>query len=130
MHLTASDGEASLLHSLLTQQAPQRHFASSSVYAETSSESDKVRAAVVSLLKLVDTLQQYVDQVVSGDAEANREVGLLLSEAIAAFGSNADLLPVQAQALQKRYQDLLMVAYLASLTQTQTAIAERVNQIL
>jgi translation initiation factor 3 subunit F len=124
----ASDAEASVLHHLINGQRPGREFASSTVTAEMK-RPDKVRRSVQQLKQLIDKLQVYVDAVVAGTAAPNREVGILLSDALTAFAAQP-LTPQQIAALQTRYQDLLMTAYLASLTQTQAVFAEKVNHIL
>lgn len=124
----ASDAEASVLHHLINGQRAGREFASSTVTAEMK-RTDKVRRSVQQLKQLIDKLQVYVDAVVAGTAAPNREVGILLSDALTAFAAQP-LTPQQLAALQTRYQDLLMTAYLASLTQTQAVFAEKVNHIL
>eukprot|EP01033_Poteriospumella_lacustris_P005601 gene5601-4003_t len=133
----ASDAEATLVHQLLKGQLAGRKFASATVVAElsdikapaTEAGAKQVRKATEALIELISGLQQYVELVQEGKVEANREVGILINEAIALYGAQP-LQPAQIAALQTRSQDLLMVAYLASSAQVQTTLAEKVNQIL
>lgn len=133
----ASDAEATLVHQLLHGQHAGRKFASATVSAPLSSTAavaseagaKQVRKATESLIEVISGLQQYVELVQEGKVEANREVGILINEAISLYGSQP-WQPAQIAALQTRAQDLLMVAYLASSAQLQTTLAERVNEIL
>lgn len=135
--LPGSDAEATLVHQLLRGQAKDHKFTSATVTAPLSNPSvtpaeaghQQVRKSLQALIEVIEGLQTYVDMVQEGKLDANREVGMMIHEAIALYGAQP-LQPAQVSALQTRAQDLLMVAYLASSAQLQTTLAEKVNQIL
>jgi translation initiation factor 3 subunit F len=133
----ASDAEATLVHQLVRGQRASRKFSSATVHAPLSnpvvSAADagvnQVRKSTEALLEVISGLQQYVEMVQEGKVDAHRDVGILINEAIALYGTQS-LQPAQLSTLQTRAQDLLMAAYLASSVRVQTTLAERVNEIL
>lgn len=133
----ASDAEATLLHHLIRGQRAGRKFASATVFASLSDPAisaadtgvNQVRKSIEALIEVISRLQTYVEMVQEGKVDANREVGILINEAIALYGTQS-LQPAQVSTLQTRAQDLLMAAYLTSSAQLQTTLAEKVNQIL
>jgi len=77
------------------------------------------------LLKIVST---YIADVQAGKIEGNIEVGRLLADTIAAV-------PVMKPGVFEKtfhdgLQDLLMVSYLAQMTRTQLALAERIQAVV
>ena len=86
---------------------------------------------IKSLEKLTTTIEQlseYVDRVVSGKEEANMEIGMAISNAIDAVNQ---VRPSDFQSnFQGRVQDLVMLSYINTLTQTQLAIADKLSSVL
>ena len=76
------------------------------------------------LRKLLETVARYCDEVARGAREGDEAVGRAISDTLAAVP------PFEADHFQRTFgrsvQDLLMVAYLASLTQAQIKLAERI----
>ena len=92
------------------------------------SEIAKLNLAISELLSSLDKTCKYVDDVVDGKIPMRHDVGKVLSNAVSAIPQ------IDTQQVEKMFddsvQDLLMVAYLSSLTRTQLAIAEKVNCLL
>jgi hypothetical protein len=90
-----------------------------------------VDSAILSLQKVLDNAQTYVDAVVEGNAKVpvSRDIGIALADTLNSFAAQRASSQSQA-ALQTRMQDLLMVSYMNSLSQTQILIAEKLNEIL
>lgn len=88
--------------------------------------------SIENLEKVILDIQKYVDGVVNGSIEPNRELGITLSDALRSFTNrNSDSSSAAAQLqLQTKVQDLMMVSYLSTLTQTQTSISEKLQEIL
>jgi translation initiation factor 3 subunit F len=121
-----SEGEANCL-ALMTKHS--KKSIANTWTAALPQASQRLQAAALSLTQVVQQLQRYVDGVVEGKIEGSREVGVQIAQALHAF-TQQPLSAEQFAALQTRYQDLLMLAYLSTLTQTQTLVAEKLNQIL
>lgn len=128
VQVVASDTDASLL-SLLTKHGNKSSANPTLLTAALPSSSQRLETSLLELQRSVQQLQKYVDVVVEGKVPANRELGVQIMQALQAHSSQS-LNSEQCAALQQRYQDLLMQAYLASLAQTQTLFAEKLNQIL
>ena len=83
-----------------------------------------LEASLKRLRKLLDTVSRYCDEVARGAREGDEAVGRAISDTLAAVP------PFEADHFQRTFgrsvQDLLMVAYLASLTQAQIKLAERI----
>lgn len=79
-------------------------------------------------VQVVDKLANYVDFVVEGREEPNEEIGMSISNALDA----AEVIrPEDFHAnFQGRVQDLVMVSYINTLTQTQLAIADKLSSVL
>lgn len=123
-----TDGEATCL-SLVAKNLPKRPASSTTLKAALTDSTSTLHGSIDRLQEIVQQLQAYVDGVVEGKFPSNREVGVQIAQALHAF-THQPLSVEQFAALQTRYQDLLMVAYLASLAQTQAVVAEKLNQIL
>lgn len=123
-----SDAEAACF-SLMMKSNSKLPTSSATLTAPLRESSEHLQGSLEGLRTLVLQLQQYVDQVAEGRMQGSREVGVQISQALHTF-TQQPLSAEQCQALQTRYQDLLMVAYLSTLTQTQTLVAEKLNQIL
>lgn len=76
------------------------------------------------LKKLVETVARYCEDVASGAREGDEAVGRAIADTLAAVP------PFDADAFQRTFgrsvNDLLMVAYLATLAQAQVRLAERI----
>lgn len=123
-----NDGEAKVL-SLMNKAVSQLSTASTELKAPVLAPSDRLAVSIQTVQQAVQLLQQYVDGVVEGKIEGKREIGVQIAQALHAFTCQP-LSAEQLSNLQTRYQDLLMVAYLSTLTQTQTFVAQKLNQIL
>ncbi len=84
-----------------------------------------LEASLRRLRKLLETVSRYCDEVARGAREGDEAVGRAISDTLAAVP------PFEADHFQRTFgrsvQDLLMVAYLASLTQAQIKLAERIS---
>jgi translation initiation factor 3 subunit F len=83
--------------------------------------------ALTQIQKLLETIGEYVDKVVAGDVSSNNSIGRFLSTTI----SSLPLIhPATFDKMWNNHlQDLLMVVYLANLTRTQLALAERLQTL-
>jgi len=80
------------------------------------------------LLELIETVATYVEKVRDGEIKADNAIGRFLAK-------TASFLPkFDPESLDKLFnnnvQDLLMVVYLANLTRTQIAVAEKLQKTL
>lgn len=87
-----------------------------------------LESAVSTLQQLLESTSAHVDSVVAGSTAPEPFVGRLVAEAMAAVPR---LNPEVCEKLfNDNLQDMLMVMYLANLTKTQIAIAEKLTQSL
>ena len=121
--------ESTCLFHMLHGQKCGEQWQKSDILSTIASPAESVTKGMDSLLKVLDDVQLYVDKVVNGDEAPNREVGIAIADALNSF-SNSSLSNSSASSLQSKVQNLLMVSYLSSLTQTQTMISEKLNEIL
>eukprot|EP01083_Nonionella_stella_P064306 167470_1 len=89
---------------------------------------DSLQIALADLLGNLEEIDSYVDQVVKGTIPEDRTIGRAISHALAAVPH------IDSSSFEKMFaghlQDMLMVVYLASQTQTQLAIADKIGQVL
>ena len=80
------------------------------------------------LAQVVEKLSSYVDCVVDGQEQPNDEIGMGISNALDA----AEVIrPEDFHTIfQGRVQDLVMVSYINTLTQTQLALADKLSSVL
>jgi translation initiation factor 3 subunit F len=107
-------------------------WAKSDIMSTVPTSTESVETSMASLQKVLVDIQRYVDGVVDGSIAPNREAGTTIADALHSFTSTKsrlDVSSVQLQ-LQAKVRDLLMVSYLSTLTQTQTSISEKLNEIL
>ena len=94
----------------------------------TTSPTKALEASMTKLHGLLDQTCDFVDSVVDGKVPANAEMGRQLADALASVPR------IRPQVLDRLFhdslQDLLMVTYLANVTQTQVDIAEKLNATL
>jgi translation initiation factor 3 subunit F len=92
-----------------------------------SAELDSVESTVKKLLRTLDGVVEYVDKVVKGNQTAEPEVVRLLQQLVAA----APRLPTESfeKMFNTQVQDMLTIVYLANLTRTQLALAEKLQAV-
>lgn len=88
-------------------------------------ELQNLEGSVQRLLEMVEEASTYVDGVVAGTTPADEETGRRIADTIATVPHMRP--DVFERVFNDQLQDLLMVSYLASLTKSQLAIAERLN---
>jgi len=126
LEVVLTDAESSCLFHMLQPQPSS--WPTSAVVAAVPEETALLRGSLERLLSLVDEALAYVTEVVEGGRSPSVGVGIALSDLVSTLQS---IRPEDFHSLfQSRLQDLLMVAYLSTLTQTQLAVAEKVNAIL
>jgi len=87
-----------------------------------------LQGSVAKLLEMIDTVLTYVEKVRDGEIKGDNGIGRFLAK-------SASVLPkFEPETLDKLFnnnvQDLLMVVYLANLTRTQIALAEKLQKTL
>lgn len=125
--LEVTDSEATCLYHMINAQTNDS-FAESEVVAVVPDQRVSVHGAMKKLLTVLDDIQKYVDGVVDGSAQPMAEHGMKIADAISALQS---VRPEEFhQILQEKIQDLLMISYVSTLTQTQLSISAKINAIL
>ena len=123
----ALDSMASVLSPSVSSSSSSSSRVSPSAAAAAGSAA-ALSASVASLQSLLDVASEHVDGVLAGRTVSDPFVGRLAAEAMA---SVPRLKPeVFDKLFNDNLQDLLMVMYLANLTKTQIAIAEKLTQSL
>jgi len=99
--------------------------ASGAAAAASGTELDSVESTVKKLLRNLEDVVSYVDKVKNGSQTAEPEVVRLLQQLVAA----APRLPTESfeKMFNTQVQDMLTVVYLANLTRTQLALAEKLQ---
>ncbi|GAQ77950.1 eukaryotic translation initiation factor [Klebsormidium nitens] len=88
-------------------------------------EIEGLEATVERLRGMVDTVAQYVNKVVDGKIPADNTIGRYLADTVAVVPR---INPESFDSLfNDSVQDMLLVLYLANLTRTQLALAEKLN---
>jgi len=89
------------------------------------SDLESLHFSVKQLVAMIDTLSDYVKQVLDGGIVGNREVGRHL------FASLAQLPKIDSASLERHFQtnvqDLLLIVYLSNLTRAQLQISEKLS---
>jgi len=96
--------------------------------ATLASDLSNLQGSVVKLLELIGVVLTYVEKVRDGEIKGDNAIGRFLTK-------SASVLPkFEPETLDKLFnnnvQDLLMVVYLANLTRTQIAVAEKLQKTL
>ena len=127
VELALSESEKiSLYH--MTRNHTQSEEESTNVLSSIPSQSDNVISSMELLVKLLEKISNYVDEVVAGTRAADPQVGILLADVL---GSMQMVDPKDFQSyLADKMQDMLMVSYISSLTTTQLEVAERLICLL
>ena len=79
-------------------------------------------------MQVIDKLLEYVNGVVEGKHEANIEIGIAISN-ILDSSENIRIEDFYSN-FKTRTEDLLLVSYINTLTQTQLSIADKLSSIL
>jgi len=79
-------------------------------------------------LQVIDKLLEYVNGVVEGKHEPNLEIGIAISN-ILDSSENIRIEDFYSN-FKTRTEDLLLVSYINTLTQTQLSIADKLSSIL
>jgi len=127
--VTLNDLESTILHNTLKGLQEKENKKKLQIAAPLPKSSQMVTTSLNKLQSTLTGLQTYVDNVIDGKINGDREVGIAIADALNLVGPQM-LSSLQANTLQQRYQDLHMISYLSTLTQTQTLVAEKLNQIL
>ena len=92
-----------------------------------SVEAESVEATVKKLLQTLEGVTEYVEKVVKGSEVADPAVVRLLQQLVAA----APRLPTESfgKMFNTQVQDMLTIVYLANLTRTQLALAEKLQAV-
>uniref|UniRef100_A0A7S2B6V4 MPN domain-containing protein n=1 Tax=Haptolina brevifila TaxID=156173 RepID=A0A7S2B6V4_9EUKA len=95
--------------------------------AASGTELDSVESTVKKLLRNLEDVVSYVDKVKNGSLTAEPEVVHLLQQLVAA----APRLPTESfeKMFNTQVQDMLTIVYLANLTRTQLALAEKLQAV-
>lgn len=132
-----TEGEISCLHHMIHGQQSSgdngeildvAKWNSSVVFSSVQDNREKLIASLEKLNNVIEKLSEYVDSIVDGTEEPNVEIGMAISNAIDA----ADVIRPEAfhANFQGRVNDLVMVSYINTLTQTQLAIADKLSSVL
>jgi len=95
--------------------------------AATASDVDSMELTIKKLLRTLEGVMEHVDKVTSGAQLPNPRVVKLLQDVVA----SAPRLPAAAfdKMFNAQVQDILTVVYLANLTRTQLALAEKLQAV-
>ena len=122
-----TEGEIRCLHHMIHGQSGPA-FDASIVFSTAEDERDKLTRSLEKLTKTIEQLSEYVQRVVEGKEEANMEIGMAITNAVDAVNQ---IRPSDFHAnFQGRVQDLVMLSYINTLTQTQVAIADKLSSVL
>lgn len=96
--------------------------------ANLASDLANLQGSISKLLEMISSVLSYVEKVTSGEIEGDAVIGRFLAKSVS-------LLPkLETESLDRllnsNVQDLLMVVYLANLTRTQIAVAEKLQKTL
>jgi len=92
------------------------------------SDIEGLEASIEKTQELLAIVAQYIEDVNAGKAEGNMDIGRLLADTVAAVPAMKP--GVFEKTFHNGLQDLLMVSYLAQMTRTQLALAERIQSVL
>ena len=96
--------------------------------ATLGTDIEQVSGGIDKLDSMLEQVLQYVDRIISGEAEGDQRIGRFLLDTVAAVPK------VESSEFEKSFnsslQDLLMVVYLANLTRSQVALQETLNAML
>jgi translation initiation factor 3 subunit F len=128
--LVMSPAESTALYHMMTGETGTgaQDWANASVISAVPTDRAAVGNAVEHLLKTLDELSTYVDDVVSGKVAPNAALGVELSHALSSLQTYKK--EELSATLQNKMQDMLMIAYLSTLMKTQLKISEKLHAIV
>ncbi|CEP15874.1 hypothetical protein [Parasitella parasitica] len=89
------------------------------------SDMDHLEVAITKLQEMLERISKYVDSVVDGSIAPNNAIGRYIMDTVSVVPK------IDSTSFEKMFnshlQDLLMVVYLANMTRTQLAVAERLQ---
>jgi translation initiation factor 3 subunit F len=137
-----TDHESTLLYHMIHSQcdtttgqvvsSKENRWKNAEMVSALPNHMDNVEKAMYKLSETLDKIQNFVDNVVEGKMTGSgsyHEIGIQLTNILNNYSGNG-FSAAEVALLNNRFEDLLMVSYLSTLTETQTAIAEKLNQIL
>ncbi|KAI9472438.1 MAG: maintenance of mitochondrial structure and function-domain-containing protein [Benjaminiella poitrasii] len=93
--------------------------------ASLMSDMDHIEITISKLQEMLERISQYVDSVVDGKVAPNNAIGRYIMDTVSVVPK------IDSSSFEKMFnshlQDLLMVVYLANMTRTQLAVAERLQ---
>jgi len=92
------------------------------------SDIDNLEKSILQIQSMLERVSHYVKQVVSGQKEGNNVIGRYLLDTMS-FIPNINAADFEKM-FNKHLQDLLVVVYIANLTRSQLASAERLQNIV
>lgn len=128
VNIVMNEAESTCLYHMIHNQEGES-WGDSAIISSLPSSAISVEQSIIGLQKSLDSIQAYVDDVVDGKVPPSRDIGVAIADSLNTFSAPKNQSTVQ-QSLQTKVQDLLMVSYLTTLTQTQTVISEKLNEIL
>ncbi len=125
--LEMSEAETTCLYHMINGQAAGSKWSGSEIISTLPTATERLDDSVTDLAKVLDNIQAYVDNVVEGKIPPSREVGIAIAEALSTCaGQSAQ----QGGGVQSKVQDMLMISFLSTLTQTQTLISEKLLEVV
>ena len=94
----------------------------------TRGDVEGLEASIAKTQELLAIVSQYVEDVMAGKVEGDIEIGRVLADSVAAVPMMKP--GVFEKTFHNGLQDLLMVSYLAQMTRTQLALAERIQAVM
>jgi len=127
-HMIHGQGSAIVTDPATGEDVDAGPWTSSEMLSTLPTESERVASSLEKLVSTLDELQAYVDGVVDGSKPAFTDIGVALSDAIGSL--NVVSAEDSDSIFRDKMQDLLMVAYLSTLTQTQVQLSEKLHALL
>lgn len=91
-------------------------------------DTNHLETVLQSLLGNIESVEDYVHQVINGQIEGDQCLGWLIGDALS---SVPNLSPQKfEQMLSNQLQDFLMMVYLGKMTKAQLVIADKINKVL
>jgi translation initiation factor 3 subunit F len=130
VEMVMSPAESTALFHMMNNEEgnAKQSWESSETVSGIPTEKDAVANSVEQLLATLDELSAYVDGVVAGTTTAIPSVGIELSHALSSLQTYKQE-EISSQ-LQSKVQDMLMIAYLSTLTKAQLKISEKLHGIV
>ena len=126
VEIAMSDAEISCLHHMIHGQ--KESWNNSIILSDLGDERQALAESIEKLSSVVDKISAYVDNVVDGKEMPLPELGIAIADAL----ESVQLVRADDfhSIFKERTQDLVMVSYLSTLTQTQLYIAEKISSVL